>query len=244
MAIVENTSVQPQLQCIQPSAPQTQLVSMLAHELRSPLNAISFSTSLLKRHCDRWNEEKKRLYLDRIQTAVEQLNQLMEEVLVLGQADAGKLTWEPEEFNLEQFCRDLIAQLQLRCDRQHNLTFVSQGDCSQVSLDRKLLQPILTNLLDNAVKYSPSDSTVHLEIYCCDGMAIFQVKDNGIGISIVEQQRLFEPFYRCENVGSIPGSGLGLAVVKQMVSLHGGQIDVSSQIGVGSKFTVTLPCRS
>lgn len=224
------------------SNPQTQLVSMLAHELRSPLNVISFSTSLLKRHCDRWNEEKKRPYLDRIQTAVEQLNQLMEEVLVLGKAEAGKLTWESEEFNLEQFCRELLVQLQLSRNLQHNLIANSQGNCSKVRLDRKLLQPILTNLLDNAVKYSPVSSTVILNFCCNDGKAIFQVKDSGIGIPAVEQKRLFEPFYRCENAGNTLGSGLGLAVVKKLVDLHGGQIDLASEVGIGSTFTVILPC--
>ena len=106
------------------------------------------------------------------------------------------------------------------------------------------MQPILTNLLSNAVKYSPAGSTVSLELSCQDGEAVFQIKDAGIGIPAAEQKQLFEPFYRGSNVGNIPGTGLGLAFVKKLVDLHGGQIAVTSVVGVGTTFTVTLPLSS
>jgi hypothetical protein len=128
-----------------------------------PFCNASFSTSLLKRHSHQWTEEKKRSYLDRIQTSIEQLSHLMDEVLTIGKAEAGKLTFEPKQFNLDQFCRELVAQMQLSNSSQHNVTFVSRGNCKEVCVDRKLLQPILTNLLENAIKYSPTGSTVNLE---------------------------------------------------------------------------------
>jgi signal transduction histidine kinase len=108
-------------------------------------------------------------------------------------------------------------------------------------VDKKLLQLILTNLLDNAIKYSPAGSTVDLELSCQDEKVIFQIKDAGKGISAADHCRLFEPFHRGSNVGDVPGTGLGLAVVKKLVELHCGQIAVASVVGVGTTFTVTLP---
>jgi PAS domain S-box-containing protein len=223
------------------SQQKAHFVSMVAHEFRNPLNIVSFSTSLLKRHSHQWTEEKKRSYLDRIQTAVEQVSHLMDEVLTIGKAEAGKLTFEPKQFNLDQFCRELVAQMQQSNTSQHNVTFVSRGNCKEVCVDRKLLQPILTNLLENAIKYSPTGSTVNLELCCRKGEVIFQIKNRGIGIPATDLQRLFEPFHRGRNVGDIPGSGLGLAVVKKLVEIHGGQITVASEVGIGTTFTVVLP---
>jgi PAS domain S-box-containing protein len=223
---------------------RARFVSMVSHEFRTPLNIVSFSTSLLRRYSDQWTEEKKRLYLHRIQAAVEQLSQLMDGVLMIGRAEAGKLTFEPRAIDLDQFCRDLVAQLQLSdSSSQHTVTFVSQGDCSSACVDEKLLQPILTNLLSNAIKYSPAGSTVDLVLSYRDGEVIFQIKDDGIGIPATDRQRLFEPFHRGGNVGDIPGTGLGLAIVKKLVDLHSGQIVVESEVGVGTTFTITLPLR-
>ncbi|KYC40669.1 hypothetical protein WA1_23790 [Scytonema hofmannii PCC 7110] len=215
--------------------------SMISHEFRTPLNIISFSTSSLKRYYHHLSEEKKLQYLQRLQTAVEQIGQLMDEVLMLGRAEVGKLKFEPEPLNPIQFCHDILAQFNLSQNRHHAVTFASRGDCRTVCVDKKLLQPILTNLLSNAIKYSPVGSTIDVILCYQDKKLIFQIKDRGIGIPKAEQQRLFEPYYRAENVGDVPGSGLGLALVKKFVDLHGGQISVASEIGVGTTFTITLP---
>ncbi len=217
-------------------------VSMVCHEFRNPLNVVSFSTSLLRRHSHYWTESKKFQYLDYIQTAVEQIRQLLHELVNIGKPEAGKLKFEPRPLDLAPFCCVLVAQMQLMSNSsQHTITFVSRGNCSTARMDKKLLQPILTNLLENAVKYSPPGSTVNLELSCQDGDVIFLLKDAGIGIPDSDQQRLFEPFHRGSNVGNVPGTGLGLAVVKKLVDLHGGQIAVTSVVGVGTTFTVKLP---
>ena len=221
---------------------RARFVYMVSHEVRTPLNFISFSISSLRRHSHQWTEEKKRAFLDRIQIAVEQISQLLDEVLIIGKAEAGKLEFEPRPLDLAAFCGDLVAQMQLMShSSQHVITFVSRGNCSTAHVDKKLLQPILTNLLLNAIKYSPTGSTVDLELSCREGNVIFQIKDAGIGIPAPDQQRLFEPFHRGSNVGNVPGTGVGLAVVKKLVDLHGGQIAVASVVGVGTTFTVTLP---
>ena len=215
-------------------------VSMVSHEFRSPLNIISLSTSLLKRHHHRWTEEKKLQYLQRLQTAVENISLLMDEVLTIGRAEAGKLKFDPIPLNPIQFCRQILAEMNLNESTQHPVTFISQGDCT-VCIDQKLLDPILRNLLSNAVKYSPIGSTIDLVLSYQDEKVIFLLKDRGIGIPVADQQRLFKPFHRGGNVGDIPGNGLGLALVKKLVDLHGGQISVVSEVGVGTTFAIALP---
>lgn len=223
------------------SEQRARFASIVSHEFRTPLNIISFSTSLLRDQNYQWTEEKKLQYLDRIQIGVEQLNHLLEQVLIISRAGAGKLTFEPRALDLDQFCRNLVAEIQLSdSSSQHTFTWESLGDCSKAYVDEKLLQPILTNLLDNAIKYSPLGSTVNLAFSYQDGEVIFKIKDQGIGIPVADRQQLFEPFHRGKNVGDIPGSGLGLAVVKKLVEIHDGQISVASEVGVGTTFTLTL----
>jgi signal transduction histidine kinase len=95
--------------------------------------------------------------------------------------------------------------------------------------------------LSNAIKYSPTSTTVKFELVCQNDLAIFYVQDSGIGIPLEDQQHLFESFHRAKNVGNIPGTGLGLSIVKRSVDLHGGYITVESEVEVGTTFTVTIP---
>lgn len=216
-------------------------VSMLCHQFRTPLNVVAFSADLLRRHLHQWTEEKNRSYLDLIQTAVKQISELLDEILLFGQAEEAKLKCEPRLIDLNQFCRDIVVQLQLAGGNQRTINFVSQGICTSAYLDPKILQHVLTNLLSNAVKYSPSEGEVIFELYCQNENVIFQIKDVGIGIPAVDQQQIFEPFYRGSNVDDIPGTGLGLSIVKTLVELHGGQVTVASEVGAGTTFTVRLP---
>lgn len=215
-------------------------VSMLCHQFRTPLNVVSFSADLLRRHIHQWTEEKNRSYLDLIQVAVQQISELLDEILLYGQAESARLNCEPRLLNLDRFCRDIVAQMQLASGNQKSIKFISQGNCNTAYLDPKLLNHILTNLLSNAVKYSPTSSTVNFELYCKNKEVIFKIKDSGIGIPDIDQQQIFEPFYRGSNVDNIPGTGLGLSIVKTLVDLHGGKISVESVVGGGTTFTVKL----
>lgn len=219
---------------------RTRFVAMVCHQFRTPLNVVSFSNSLLKRHMEQWTGEKKRPLLDRIQTAVEQINQLLDEILLFGKAEAAKLKLDPKPFYLIPFCEDIVAKMEMSCD-QTSIVFLIQNYCPTVYLDQKLLEQILTNLLENAIKYSPKGSGVELNLSYQNEKVIFQIKDSGIGIPAADRKRLFEPFYRGSNVDNIPGTGLGLSIVKTLVDLQGGEIAVESQVNEGTTFTVTLP---
>ncbi|MBR8840684.1 MAG: PAS domain S-box protein [Stigonema ocellatum SAG 48.90 = DSM 106950] len=220
---------------------RSRFISIVSHEFRTPLNNISISTSSLRRYSHQWTDSEKLEYLYGIEKDIEHLNHLLDETLLIGGVEAGKQKCEPRPLDLAHLCRDIVTQMQLTNRGQHAFSFVSQGDFSTVCVDKKLLLPILTNLLSNAIKYSPPHSKVHLELFHGNGNVIFQIKDRGIGIPAADQQKLFEPFHRGRNVGDIQGTGLGLSVVKKFVDLHGGQISVASEVGVGTTFTVTLP---
>lgn len=215
-------------------------LSMVCHQFRNPLNIVSFSNNLLRRYLDGETEETVQPILEQVQLSIQQLNQMLDDMLYFARTEAAKLKVEPNQFELVEFCYDLVAQMQMG-NFPNLIYFVSQENYLTVWMDKNILDSIIKNLLDNAIKYSPSGSMVELKLFRNNEKVVFQVKDSGIGISLQDQKRLFEPFYRGNNVDNIPGTGLGLSIVKTLVDLHSGQIAVESKVGVGTTFTVILP---
>lgn len=223
---------------------QSSFIRMISHEYRTPLTKILTSAELLQNYSHKLTEEKKLVHLQRIQSSVQHMTNLVNDVLVINQAEAGKLQFNPVPLQLDKFCQELVEELQSHTDSKHQLRFRNQGECSETYLDEKLLRQILTNLLSNAIKYSPEGSEVNFELTCDQEVARFCIQDQGIGIPPAEQAQLFKSFYRASNVGTISGTGLGLAIVKKAVELHEGQITFESTVGLGTTFTVILPlCR-
>ncbi|NEP11046.1 MAG: hybrid sensor histidine kinase/response regulator [Symploca sp. SIO2C1] len=222
------------------SEEKSQLLSMVAHDIRNPLTTIQGSSEILQYYQHKLTEEKQVKHFERIQFAIDNINQMLEDILILGKTGARKLSFEPIPLNALAFCQSILEQFQ-STTKQHQLTFCSQKECSQTYLDGKLLSHILANLLSNAIKYSPEGGNIHLEVCGDEQQMIFRVRDQGIGIPPEYQAKLFEQFERADNVGKIPGTGLGLCIVKQAVDLHQGTITMESELGVGTTFTVVLP---
>ncbi len=220
---------------------KSEFVSMASHEFRTPLTAIFSSTELLQHYSHTWPEEKKLKHFHRIEDSVKRMTALLDDVLLFSKAEAGKLKFNPAPLVLKNFCSDLVEELQLGIGEKHKITWVYSGSCNNACMDEKLLLHILTNLLTNAIKYSSPGSTVLFSCSCDGEEVIFEIKDEGIGISPEDQARLFQSFHRGKNVEKIPGTGLGLAIVQKSVELHGGKIAVNSELGVGTTFRVTLP---
>lgn len=220
---------------------KSQFISIASHEFRTPLATINSSNDLLQRYCRDSMDAKKDKHFYQIQTSVDQMIQLLDDVLVIGKADAGKLEFKPAPLNLLEFCRHLIEELQLNAGRQHTISFTSHGDCTHVCMDENLLRRILTNLISNGIKYSPQGGKVIFELTCKDQIVAFDIHDQGIGIPGDSQKELFTPFYRAANASKIKGTGLGLSIVKRCVDLHHGEISVKSKVGLGTTFRVTLP---
>ncbi|WP_017718480.1 sensor histidine kinase [Kamptonema formosum] len=215
--------------------------SMVSHEFRTPLSVILGSAQLLAESSQQWTEDKRLKNLHRIQSSAKLMTQLLSDILTLTRAEAGKLECQPEVVDMESFCLNLVEDIQFGSAAPLAIKFTSQGSRTHAYLDEKLARSILSNLLSNASKYSPQGGEIHLILSCEPEAVIFKIKDGGIGIPLEDQDKLYEPFHRGKNVGNIAGTGLGLAVVKTCVALHGGQIFVESNVGVGTTFTVKIP---
>ncbi|HEY9695373.1 MAG TPA: ATP-binding protein [Oculatellaceae cyanobacterium] len=223
------------------SALKSRFVTMTSHEFRTPMSTILSSTELLEHFSHKLSTEKKAQHFQRIQSAIKNMTQLLDDVLVFGKAEAGKLELKPVCFDLKVFCQDLVEEMRLNAGSQYSMSFVANGDDTNVFMDEKILHQILNNLLSNAIKYSPEGGKINFELVCENNLAIFTIKDQGIGIPKSEQVQLFNSFYRGSNVGGISGTGLGLAIVKKCVDLQGGLITLNSEVGLGTTFTVTIP---
>lgn len=218
-----------------------QLFSMISHEFRTPLSVILLSSQLLKEILTELVDEKQLKNLYRIQSSAKLMNHLLTDILTLTRAETGKLDYKPHLLNIENFCLNLVEDIQLFGTIPHPIEFLNNGKCFRANLDEKLLYSILSNLLLNAIKYSTNKEKIYLILNSEPEAILFQVIDQGIGIPRVEQPKIYEPFYRCQNVENIVGTGLGLAVVKKCVERHQGEIIVESDVGVGTTFTVKIP---
>jgi len=220
---------------------KTQYLSMASHEFRTPLSIIKVAAEMLQNYSNQMTDDKKQLNLQRIQAAINSMNDLLEDVLTLGHVESGKVAIATAPMELVEFCQGLIDSFQMSSGSSYCLKFVCLEPYLKVDLDEKLLWHLLNNLLANAIKYSPQGGTVLLSVEKQADQVCFQVQDWGIGMPLEYQKRLFEPFQRAANVGKIPGTGLGLAIVKRSVDLHGGRIWVESEVGQGTTFFVQLP---
>ncbi|MEG3879420.1 ATP-binding protein [Microcoleus sp. herbarium7] len=220
---------------------RSRFISMAYHDLNTPLTTIQLSAQMLEDSEFPEMPGTTNKNVDRIKKAVSNMSELLEEILMLSKAEAGKLSLDLERVNVTDLCTSILEELQPIVTDKHLVTFRTQADPLYAQLDAKLLHHLLTNLLSNAIKYSPNGGNVCLELSCENQQIIFAVRDEGIGLSAEYQRKLFQQFERGANVGKIKGSGLGLCIVKHIVDLHGGTISVESAIGKGTAFIVALP---
>jgi signal transduction histidine kinase len=230
---------------------RSRFLAVISHEFRNPLNSILFSSELLERYGNTVEPDRRNLYFRRIHGAVHRMNQLLDDVLIMGEADAGKLDYKPAPMDLKQFCQELLSEIQPEeapiCPVEfiyHVLGMSSSALSSSdvnPSLDRKLLNHILGNLLSNAVKYSTPGMPVKFQVLVSEEEILFKIQDQGIGIPEADRASLFSDFHRASNVKAIPGTGLGLSIVKQCVEIHGGTVELDSIENQGSTFRVRLP---
>lgn len=223
---------------------KSEFVAMISHDFRTPLTSIQGFTELLHYQNDKLALVERDRYFEKIGLAIDRMLELVDQVLTIGQLDASKTNFNPTPVELEPFCRDLVETLQVSMGEQHQIQFSTGSKGYMAAIDETLLRPILTNLLANAIKYSPKGGDIQFTLSCQNDQLVFYVQDHGIGIPVKDQAHLFEAFHRCSNVGQIKGTGLGLAIVKQCVEAHRGTITVQSKVGVGTTFTVMLPLNS
>ena len=222
----------------------------MSHDIRTPMNAIIGYADLASRHLD--DPAKLKNYMENIQVCGQNLLMLLNNVLDLARIENDKTEIEYSVSDIEKDFRNCIAMFQNQADSKgQTLTVTAQLQHPYVYADIPHLTEVCTNLVSNAVKYTGACGTIHCDITqkpgkkegWCD--AVITVADNGIGMSQEFQKHIFEPFERerTSTVSKVEGSGIGMGIVKKLVGLMGGTVEVESKIGVGSTFTVTIPCR-
>ena len=222
----------------------------MSHDIRTPMNAIIGYADLASRHLD--DPAKLEKYMENIQVCGQNLLMLLNNVLDLARIENDKTEIEYSVSDVEKDFRNCIAMFQNQADSKgQTLTVTAQLQHPYVYADIPHLTEVCTNLVSNAVKYTGACGTIHCDITqkpgkkegWCD--AVITVADNGIGMSQEFQKHIFEPFERerTSTVSKVEGSGIGMGIVKKLVGLMGGTVEVESKIGVGSTFTVTISCR-
>jgi signal transduction histidine kinase len=216
-------------------------VSLVSHEFRTPLSVIHSSAEILERYLDRLPASERDEHLKAIQSHAWRMASLLEEVLVFGRVEAGKLECRPVAFDLADSCRrwtqEMLRATEARCPIELRLDPLP----GTATGDPDLVRHIVANLLSNAVKYSAAGCPVEFVVGHDRHQVTLCIRDRGLGIPAAERPRLFNAFHRASNVRHLPGSGLGLVVIKHCVDLQSGSIQVDSAEGAGTTVTVKIP---
>lgn len=221
------------------------IVTTVSHEFRTPLTTIQSSTELIERQLskDQLPENISR-HLRQILSSVASLTSLLNDVLLIEKMGASKVEVHQEALDPERFFSNLTEELKIGAGKNHIFKYEHNVFPPKIESDPKLLSFIVNNLLSNAFKYSPHDSTVLMVVYIGDNQLKITVTDKGIGISEATMQYLFNTFYRDPSVANIEGTGVGLSILKESLELLNGTIEVNSKEGYGSTFMVSIPFKT
>jgi PAS domain S-box-containing protein len=220
---------------------KSRFVSMASHDFRTPLTTILSSAQLLEKYRERFTPERIAELYKRIVVSVRNMTDLLDEMLFLNRAEAGKLECKPTMLDLSHFCTELVEEIRFGTGSQHFFQIEIAPPPRLIAADVKLLRPVVTNLLHNAVKYSPKEGTIRFKLEYTANVAIGTISDEGIGIPTESLKQLFEVFYRADNVGDIQGTGLGLAIVKKSLQAHSGGIEIESAVNKGTTCRFWIP---
>ncbi|MEB3308991.1 MAG: PAS domain S-box protein [Snowella sp.] len=225
---------------------KSQFIDIASHEFRTPLTIILGSVEFITKYNHKLTDLKKTEYLERILKSTLKLRDMMEEILVLSRIDANKVSLNFEKVDIKNFIKEIIEDVEISTKNKQKILF-SVIDLTtfnkQIYIDPKGLHHIVSNLLTNAIKYSPPESPIECIIELNTTETIIKITDYGMGIPANDLPHIFDSFHRASNVENISGTGLGLNIAKKYVELHGGNIEVKSQVDVGTTFTVHLTNR-
>jgi signal transduction histidine kinase len=216
-------------------------VSLVSHEFRTPMASIRATSDLLKNYWEKFSREECKEYLRQIGSSIFQMSRMMDDILLLGRIQNGRLRFGISLVDPLALCHEAIQFVQIYGEKSRIVMVVSENLPPMCSIDPSLFRYILINLLSNALKYSPQTEKVILTLCYDQGFLVLEVADRGIGIPKKDCGRIFHLFHRGENVGSIKGIGVGMFMVKYCVSLHKGSIAFKSNADFGTTFRVKLP---
>jgi len=224
-----------------PAAVMDELFSILSHELRAPLTTIKGSSRTLLRHGAALDPASTRQLLQDIDQEAERMHRLVDNMLELARAGVGSKALRSEPTAIDMLLRRVVADATPRAGTRR-LRVRAAADLPQPSIDPVRIEQVVRNLVDNAVKFSPPTGHIDVSAALNDDVIAVTVRDEGPGVPPEYHQRIFERFFRVESHSSnVAGAGLGLAICKRFVELHGGHIELDSRPGHGASFRFTLP---
>ncbi len=219
---------------------KSRFVSMASHEFRTPLSSVQLSASLIDKYIERPDFDAVMKHTSRIKGSVQLLNNILNDFLSLEKLEAGVVVVNKQDINLVHLGEEISGEMQLICKKNQHIVYQHTGAQADFWLDAHLLKNSIINLVSNAIKYSGEDTFIEFSTEITDEFCTIVVKDNGIGIPVEDQKNLFEPFFRAHNTGSIPGTGLGLNIVRRYVSLMDGKLEYWSAINQGALFRMVF----
>lgn len=217
---------------------KTRFVSMASHEFRTPLSSIQLSASLIDKYTTKNDAANVEKHTMKIKNAINNLTTILNDFLSLEKLEAGKVEPTANWFNVIAFAEEIVEEMQLISKQNQLIVYEHTGTSAQVFLDHNLLKNCIINLISNAIKYSGEDTMIQFNTKLKENELIVEVKDNGIGIPEIDKINLFEPFFRAHNTGDIPGTGLGLNIVKRYVGLMNGTVSCQTEQNKGTTFTL------
>ena len=217
---------------------QTDFISSVSHEFKTPINAIEGYASLLQDH--QQSTEEQQIYIEKILYNTHRLSALTGNILLLSKINNQTIKPQRTGFRLDEQIRQAIVALEQKWTAK-DIDFDVELDKIQYSGYESLLSHVWSNLIDNAIKFDPQGGMVALRLRQSGDCAVFTIDDNGPGVPPQEQERIFHKFYQVDNSREVSGNGLGLALVRQIVSFSGGTVAVENLPEAGCRFTVTLP---
>lgn len=219
---------------------KSRFVAMASHEFRTPLSTIMSSVDLISRYTDDAGDEKVSKHITRIRGKVREMTAMLNDFLSLERIEQGQVECNVVNFDIVHLAIELIEELRNMARSGQAIDYDHEGGERNVTLDHQMLSNVITNLVTNAMKYSPEGTRVVLRTRIVEGQLTITVQDEGIGIPMEDQQHLFERFFRGTNATTIQGTGLGLNIVRRYLDLMNGTIRFESAPG-NTVFTVELP---
>jgi signal transduction histidine kinase len=217
---------------------KSKFVGMVSHEFRTPLAAISSSLELIRLLNENNLNDKTNNHLVKINEQVRRMTELMNEVLLISKIESGGVLPEFLDINI----KDLLESVYIEyIQNGYHIKLENNTKDLTIQADKNMIFHVFSNLISNAIKYSELNNKVDISINDVDNHIQISIKDYGIGIPEIEQSKLFTSFYRASNIKNIPGTGLGLIVVKHFLDLHQAKINFKSQIDKGTEFIVVIP---
>ena len=217
---------------------KSRFVSMASHEFRTPLSSIQLSASLIDKYSQEYNNLNIKKHINKIKTGIGNLTTILNDFLSLERLEKGIVNITFQEIDLVKFAEEITEEMQLVAKQNQNIIYQHTGIKSLVNTDANLLKNCIINLVANAIKYSGEDTFIEFNTEITKDKFELTVKDNGIGIPLIEQKHLFEAFFRAHNTGNIPGTGLGLNIVDRYIKLMKGRIAFKSQENKGTTFVI------